>query len=435
MPCRSDGLDACHLGKVAYHRQLVPELRPFSGVRYDARRVPDLGAVLCPPYDVISPAERAALAARDARNAIHLELPDSYASAARLFAEWLADGTLHRDERERIYVYEQRYSMPDGEQRVARAFFCALRLEPFEPGSGVLPHELTMSGPKEDRFQLLSAVRANLSPVLFLYDDGAEGAAAHRSLETLAGRPPAAEMDGAGGTRIRVWPIDPADEPAAADLLAKASARPVNIADGHHRYETALRYRDVPGSPPGANWVLALMYEAHSGGLSLLPWHRVLSGEGAAPRIEAQLGEFFDVEPRSTADEVVRDLEAGIIGYWSNSGGGVLVARPGSVEPLLPVDASEPVRRLDVSVLSVTLSRMLGRSLADLAHEGGLAYVSDAREAISLVDSGQAGICFLLAGTPVDTVLNAAAAGDFMPAKSTFFHPKAATGVVFNLLD
>ena len=413
----------------------MPELRPFRGVRYNARRVPDLGAVLCPPYDVISPAERAALAARDPRSAIHLELPASYASAATLFAGWLADGTLARDERDLLYVYEQRYAMPDGEVRVARAFFCALRLEPFAPGSGVLPHELTMSGPKEDRFQLLSAVRANLSPVLFLYDDGADGAASDRSLAALTARPPAADIDGPSGTHIRVWPVDPEADPAAADLLRHAAARPVSIADGHHRYETALRFRDQPNSPRSAEWVLALMYDAHSGGLSLLPWHRVLSGEGTATELLPRLGDFFDIDPRTSPEDVARDLRPGVMGYWARQGGGMLVARRQAVEPLLPADALEAVRWLDVSVLSATLSRMLGRSLADLAHEGGLAYVSDAREAVSSVESGQAEICFLVAGTPVDTVLHAAAAGDFMPAKSTYFHPKAATGVVFNMLD
>ena len=171
----------------------MPDLRPFRGLRYDPSAVPDLGAVLCPPYDVISPAERERLAARDPRNAVRVELPvaepgdagSAYEAAAQTFKGWIEDGTLRRNDRPLLYLYEQRYSLTDGREASARGFFCRLRLEPYGPASGVRPHEHTMSAPKEDRFRLLSAVQTNLSPVLLLYESDESGEAADRLLDDL----------------------------------------------------------------------------------------------------------------------------------------------------------------------------------------------------------------------------------------------------------
>ncbi|MEA2677445.1 MAG: hypothetical protein QOJ81_1586, partial [Chloroflexota bacterium] len=246
----------------------MPQLRPFRGLRYDPATVPDLGAVLCPPYDVISAVEREALVARDPHNAVALELPDSYEGATSILNEWQRDGVLRRDDKPLIYIYEQRYSVGDGE-RLARSFFCRLRLEDYGPGSGVRPHEHTLSGPKEDRFKLLSATRVNLSPVLLLYDDESGGAASSELMDSLTGAPPTVAAAGPGGVGQRLWAVDPEALPAAAELLERAGRNPLTIADGHHRYETALRYRDTPGHAVDADFVLALLYGAHGGGLSL----------------------------------------------------------------------------------------------------------------------------------------------------------------------
>ena len=264
-----------------YHPDVVPDLQPFRGLRYDPAVVPDLGAVLCPPYDVISATERSALAARDTHNAVRLELPDSYEAAASLLEQWHVESVLTRDEQPSLYVYEQRYAIGEVGQRVARSFFCRLRLEEYGPGSGVRPHERTLAAPKEDRFRLLAATRVNLSPVLLLYDDAARGAASARLLDALTSAPPAAAAAGPGGVGQRLWAIDPAATPEATELLALAGRGPLTIADGHHRYETALRYHATPGAPPGADSVLALLYDAHSGGLALRPWHRVVAGLNA----------------------------------------------------------------------------------------------------------------------------------------------------------
>lgn len=415
----------------------MPDLRPFRGLRYDLSAVSDLGAVLCPPYDVISAAERARLAESDQHNAVRLELPvaedadgaaDGYVAAASLIDAWQGEGVLKRDEKPMLYVYEQRYSLA-GVERVARSFFCRLGLEEYGPGSGVRPHERTMSAPKEDRFRLISATRVNLSPVLFLYDDNAGGASSVRLMDALTQAPPVARGTGPDGVEQRLWTVDPDSVPEAREVLAIAGARPLSIADGHHRYETALRHRAHPDAPPGANYVLALLYDAHSGGLALRPWHRVVAGPLDAAAVLSAAATVFASEPVKDAQELLAHMRVGdpapppgTLGIWTRGGGAVLV-----------VDAAR-AQQLDVDVLSDTLPAMIGSTSEELSANGRLTYTPDAVAAIAAVDEGRADVAFLVRPTPVEAVLSVAQAGGFMPAKSTYFHPKAATGLVFNPL-
>lgn len=420
----------------------MPDLRPFRGLRYDTARVPDLSTVLCPPYDVISPSEREQLLALDPANAVRLELPsattqsatpEDFTRAASTLEKWLADGTLARDEHPLIYIYEQQYTDNAGASRVARSFFCELRLAEYDASSGVRPHELTMSAPREHRFQLLSAVRTHLSPVLLLYPaDTAE------LIDAVVASARPREFVGPDGNPGRLWGIDPDLVPEALELLALASARPLSIADGHHRYETALRYRDTPRAPPSADHVLALLYEADSGGLALAPWHRVIAGVADPAAVLGAARQLYSARGAPTAAEVIEAVEgapeAGVIGAWTREGGAILTVNRALAGRYVAGVASSEVRWLDVSVLSGTLERMIGSTEAELTAQGRLAYTHDSREAVAAVDGGEADVCFLLRPTPVDEVLAVAAAGDYMPPKSTYFYPKAATGLVFDPL-
>ena len=449
----------------------MPDIRPFRGLRYDPLNVPDLGAVLCPPYDIIEPDQRARLAARDPRNAVHVELPvgvpggnpqAAYQHAAATFGKWQADGTLRRDDRPLVYVYEQRYSLADGGGQVAdggrqvadggeqvvRGFFCRLALEQFGPASGVRAHERTMAAPKEDRYRLLSAVRANLSPIVLLFDD-ADGTASTGLLERLTqGRPDQEGLDD-GGVRHRLWAVDPAASEDAAALLGLAGREPLTIADGHHRYETALAYRDeqrasvsAPGS--AADYVLALLFDAQSGGLSVLPTHRVVRGVPESDAFLTALEELFTVTRQRRSEDLLSVLRrpavaatewgSGRLGVWTRGGGALVEVDRERIDGLLPAGRSEALRALDVTSLSVCLERLIGRSASDLAADGRMVYTKDPHQAVELVDSGQADAAFVLAPTPIDAVLAVAAAGEQMPEKSTYFHPKAATGLVFNPL-
>jgi uncharacterized protein (DUF1015 family) len=428
----------------------VPKLTPFRALRYDPAAAGRLDDLLCPPYDVINPSERERLARTD-HNAVHLELPvghpaagdsaagdsaagDPYAQAAGLLASWREAGVLRLDERPMIYLLEQSYSLPHAQRdeppRVARGFFCRLRLE--EPGHGVLRHERTMSAPKEDRFRLLSATRTNLSPVLMVYRSPADRPGGELFDRLTRGEPQVeASSNGVGH---RLWAADPAESPDAADLLDAAATAPLAIADGHHRYETALRYRDEVGGE-GADDVLVLIYDADDGGLSVLPTHRLLHGTPDVDALSAAMAELFDAEPSDDALALERAVLGGqgLIGMWTAYGGLILRPRPDALRALLPA-GSHALRGLDVTVLAVALERSLGLTNAQLGEQGRLAYTKDAGEGVAAVESGAADACFLLRGTPLDAVLDVARAGELMPPKSTYFVPKAATGLAFNLL-
>jgi uncharacterized protein (DUF1015 family) len=436
----------------------VPEIRPFRALRFDPATVPDPSLVVAPPYDVIGPAEHDRLLARHPANVVRLDLPreeagdepdDRYRRAARTLAAWRSDGTLHKDPHPSIYVYEQAYRVPGTEtSRTQRGFFARMCLESFGAGSGVLPHERTMSGPREDRYKLLRATGVNTSPVIVLYTDrdGAGG----RVLHAMTARAADLDVVDDDGVRHRLWAI-PADGEAAeavAPLLSVASAGPVTIADGHHRYETALRYRDERRmsrsceEDPAFDYLLTLFLDAVGEPLTVLPTHRILRGLGddGVDALVAGLDAFFVVERDVTETELRQRFEAaglaqggeGRFGLWTRTGGALLTARRHAFEPYLP-PGGEALRGLDVTLLGVALERLAGID-ADAVAAGAVAYAKSAAEAIAQVDAGIDGAdaAFLLEPTPVASVAAVAADGDVMPQKSTYFYPKALSGLVIN---
>ena len=433
---------------------LVPILRPFRALRYDPSVVGDLSAVISPPYDVISAAERARLLARHPRNVVRVELPVSlggegsadpgelYRAAAHTLRTWREDGTLRLDARPALYVYEQRYHLPgdvsDGAARIQRGFFARLHLEPF--GDGVRPHERTLSGPKEDRLRLLRATETDTSPIVVLSDDRSGRTA--EILARVAADSPMAEATDDEVTRHRLWALS-AEGGAERDLIAGAEARPLTIADGHHRYETALHYRDERRREWSASareaegeafdYVLALVLDAGpsttEGGPMVLPTHRLLSGDaGLAEGLIADVGRYFTVSPRAP-NELVREFATPFAPGAQGSFGLVvpgaaydLAARPAAVASLFAPDIPAVVRVLDSAILEAALGRLV-------AHPR-LSYTHDAHQARRAVESGEAVAAFLLRPTGVANVIRVAAAGALMPQKSTYFYPKAATGLV-----
>ena len=425
----------------------MPSLRPFRGLRYAPARVPDLTPVLCPPYDVISIEERQRLLARDPANAVRLELPapttasataQDFGRAAAALDGWLADGTLRRDESPMVYVYEQHYATAAG-PAVARSFFCELRLEAYSAG-GIQPHERTLAAPREHRFRLLEAVRTHLSPVLLLYDDEQSGRHSAELLAALTETPALVDALGPGEVGQRLWAVDPEQSEAARELLALAARRPLTIADGHHRYETALRYRDATGSPPAADHVLALLYEGHSGGLALAPWQRLVSGVGQPQAVLAAAAQLFEVSRADSDENLVAALAQpdepgrGALAIWTRDGGALLEFDRARLREQVHAGATGEVPSLDVSLLSGTLRQMIGSTEAELSDAGRLAYMHDPAAAIASVERGAADVCYLLRAPSIDSVLRVAAAGEYMPPKSTYFYPKAATGLVFDPL-
>ena len=437
----------------------MPEIRPFRALRYDPEVVGDVARVVAPPYDVISPALRAALAARSARNVVRIDLPvtepadtdpdDRYRRAGHLYVSWRSDGTLRKDPRPSIYAYEQTYTVPGSDvTRLQRGFFARLRLEPFGPDSGIRPHERTLAAPKEDRYKLTRATGANLSPIVALYEE--PSGRAGRLLAQVAARPAALDIMDDDGVRQRLWPVaaDGTETGPADQLIALAGAAPVTIADGHHRYETALRYRNerrrgaASESDPAYDYVLALFFES-SEELAVLATHRIVRGLGdpASAALLDACGCCFEVErvedavalAASFAPAAVGRGGEGRLGLWTRAGGAILRARRDALEPLLP-PGGEALRRLDVTVLQAALQALAGIDPAAIAAGERVAYTKSAMEAIEAVSSRADGAdaAFLLEPTPVAEIAAVAAAGDVMPQKSTYFYPKALTGLVIN---
>jgi uncharacterized protein (DUF1015 family) len=437
----------------------VPHIRSFRALRFDASVVGDLGLVVAPPYDVIGLDERARLIARHPANVVRLDMPaeesgdesdDRYRRAARALAAWRSDGTLRKDPHPSVYVHEQTYRVPGTEvERTQRGFFARLCLEPFGPGGGVLPHERTLSGPKEDRYKLLRATGVNTSPVVGLFDD--RSGRTSELLAAVADTPPEIDITDDDGTRHRLWSV-PADgegpnAEVAAALIATAAAGPITIADGHHRYETALRYRDERRmtrsceEDPAFDYLLMLFLEASREPLTVLPTHRLLRGlgdDGARTLLE-RAGELFEVRAVADPAELIGPFATGGLasggggrfGLWTRAGGATLTARRAAFGSSLP-PGGEALRTLDVTLLGVALERLAGLDAAAISN-GAVGYTKSAADAVAAVEQGDGtDAAFLLEPTPVAAIEAVARDGDVMPQKSTYFYPKALTGLLIN---
>ena len=435
----------------------MPEIRPFRALRFVGDGVGDLTKVVAPPYDVLSSDDRARLLARHPRNVVRLDAPadeigdqpdDRYRRAARTLAAWRSDGTLHKDPRAAIYVYEQVYRVPGTDlERTQRGFFGRLRLEPLTAGSGVLPHEQTLAGPREDRYRLLRATGVNTSPVVGLYEDDSGRAAA--ILARLATGNPVLDVCDDEDVRHRLWVVEAEGPNAAevAEVVAIAAAQPITIADGHHRYETALRYRDERRmsrsceEDPAFDYLLMLFLETGAEPLTVLPTHRIVRsiGDEGVARLRERLPELFAVRPGARAELLdafgggASEGGAGRFGLWTRRGGSLLEARREVFEPLLD-GGGEAVRSLDVTLLGSALENLLEIDADAVARGDRVAYTKSAAEAIAAVDErwGDADAAFLLEPTPVRSIVAVAREGDLMPQKSTYFYPKALTGLVIN---
>jgi uncharacterized protein (DUF1015 family) len=436
----------------------VPVVRPFRALRYAPGAVPDLASVVAPPYDVIGPEEVRELLARDPRNVVRLDLPiaepgeepdERYRRAARLISTWRSDGTLHRDPRPALYAYEQSYTIPGtAEERVRRGVFARVGLEAFGPESGIRPHERTLAEPREDRYRLLRATGVNTSPIVGMYDDPTG-----RVPEWLAALPETstAEVIDDHGVQHRLWMV--AEDPDLLDdISARIGAGPITLADGHHRYETALRYRDermtgaVEHDAPAWAEILMLLLEPVQGPISVLATHRVLQGLDAAgvEQFLRELSELFEVEARVEAAELAaafRDPSrahggVGRFGLWTRQGGLILRARRSAFGGSLP-PGGRALRGLDVTLAGIAIERLAGIDADAVAEGARIAYTHDQSEAIAWVESGNEGaaIALLLEPTPARDIVAVAAEGDLMPQKSTYIYPKALTGLVINPLE
>jgi uncharacterized protein (DUF1015 family) len=305
-----------------------------------------------------------------------------------------------------------------------------------------------MSGPKEDRYKLLRATGVNTSPVVAVYDD--PSGASPRVIDAVTARAADVDLTDDDGVRHRLWAIEADGDGAAAvaPLLDAASHGPVTIADGHHRYETALRYRDERRmsrsceEDPAFDYILTLFIDAGAEALTVLPTHRIVRGLGddGVAALRDRVEDLFEVERDVDVAAMRERFEAaglarggeGRFGLWTRAGGALLTARREAFTALLP-DGGAALRSLDVTLLGAALERLAGIDSEAVA-AGAIDYTKSVGEAIERVEAGLDGAdaAFLLEPTPVAAVLAVAADGDVMPQKSTYFYPKALTGLVIN---
>jgi len=409
--------------------ELPPLVVPFRGERYAARD--RLGALLAPPYDVLSREERARYAAGDPHNIVHLMLPeappggDQYAHAAALLTAWRDAKVLQPDRGASVYVVAQDYALPSGERRTRVGMLAAVRAEPFA-SRRVRPHERTHAAPKADRLALLRATRTNVESIFLLAPDP-DRALAQALMKVASGVPAArAELD---GVAIRQWDVS---GERAQELAGLAGRAQLYIADGHHRYETAVAYA---GEHPEADRVLSFIVSAADPGLTILPTHRIVVGAGRdAAKLVAVWREWFDVgrvapcmDRIERLAELGRDRTACIVAFPDAYDVTLVLKATAALDAVPGLGRSAAVRALDVArIEALVVQHILGAGTATPS----LTYTPDPRAAFDAVRSGHAVAAVLLNPTKVADVFAVADAGDVMPPKSTYFVPKVPSGLV-----
>jgi uncharacterized protein (DUF1015 family) len=418
----------------------MPEIRPFAGILYTPGAVP-LAQVVAPPYDVISRTRQGELYERSPYNVVRLILgreADPYAAAAASLRSWLASGVLRRDAGPAFYLLSQQFQDLQGRRRIRRGVIGACRLEEFGKGS-VLPHERTLAKPKEDRLRLFKATGAMFSQILSLYDD-AEGILDVLYAGVVRQSPFfEVEFDGVENTVHRI--AEPALQGTITGFLLE---RPALIADGHHRYETALAYRTArmhEGASGDEAWNFVPMFltNMRNDDLVLFPTHRLIRDLPAfdGRRFLDQLRSLFDVRPMEGDDALLGALTRA----RPQAFGLILPGEPHAflLQALGDFAADHPgdlLWRLDVTVLHErVLKGLLGMSDEQQLQKTYLDYEHDARAAAAAVRMGRAQAAFLMNPTPIEDVRAAAAAGVLMPQKSTYFYPKLLSGVVNYAFD
>jgi len=435
----------------------VADVHPFRGLRYRPERVGDLGRVLCPPYDQISPALQERLYAQSPYNAVRLEYgrtepgdnggENRYVRARRTLQAWLAEGVLAPDPFPALYVVEESYPMR-GRERVRLGLVGALRLVPWSEGV-VLPHEETRPGPKADRLRLMEATGAVFSPIMALYRD--EGGEVRSALEGLRQRVPEAEAR-MGEVRYRVWTVG---EPAVQRRVHRALAGlRLYIADGHHRYETALAYRERrrahegdAGPDRAFHFILCALYEMEDPGMGLGAFHRLLTRASAPlrPALLERTEALFVTEeevplrpgglaPLAEALEGMDGEGPPRLALVDGPAGRVRLLRLREGAPLPPAPIPD-LHRCDAWLLHrAVLEPVLGPG-ADRGDQGMLDYTSEAEEVGRALEAGQAWGAFLLRPLPRRVFRRLVEQGVRLPPKTTLFYPKLPTGLVFFPLE
>lgn len=433
-------------------------IKPFRGLRYNQGVVANLSSVMTPPYDVISHQEQERYYQIHPNNIIRLDfgkdLPgdteetNKYTRAAEFLSAWRKNGTLKQEDAPAIYIYDQEFF--SGNRWLTRRGFIALvKLEPFDKGS-IYPHEQTLPGPKADRLKLTQSCHAHLSSIFALFPD--EDNEIDADLLAMTSTKPEVDFVDDTGVKNRLWVIK--EKQAIDRLVAGMKEKPLFIADGHHRYETALVYKaqmeKENGNPRGelpSDYVMMVCVSMNNNGLKILPAHRCVRNiqDYRLDRILPLLQESFRIEllgKGCSVTDCLSRLDEESEGYVFLMYAGqedtfykLCLINEKSVDKVFAEDHPE-WRHLDAGILhGVIINRILGIASDDVTVKDYVKYVKDEADAVSLVRSGQYQLAFFLRPTRIEQVKEIAMARKVMPPKSTYFYPKLITGIVINSLN
>jgi len=430
------------------------EVIPFRGVRYGEDAMGNMNLVVTPPYDVISDDERDVYYGNSEHNVIKLSLGrdeegdgnenNKYTRAKEFLDEWMSKGVLKRDEKNSLYIYEQEYSLPTGERKIMRGFICLVGLEDLESGH-IYPHERTLPKPSEDRFELIKAVRANISPIISVYSDRHNRI--NSILKTEVKREPVLRFADEEGITHGLWVVQ--DDKIIETVVSEMTELDLFIADGHHRYETALKYSKEGNGRN--NHVMMLLVDMNEGGISILPAHRLLRNvrKMDEEELESRLLEHFDLEVfrfdgdelrqrRKMFEHMEEKSEGGAFGMYVGSNKYYLLTLKD--ESIIDrIDGSKPRawKELDAVILhSLIIDGIFGvKDDGSVKYEESIKFIKSRETAIQAVYEKEYEVALFLNPTKMSQVSEVAKTRTRMPQKSTYFYPKPLTGLVMNVMD
>jgi uncharacterized protein (DUF1015 family) len=430
-------------------------IAPFRGVFYNQKKVRDLAKIITPPYDVISREEQEKLHRKSPYNFVRLDFsqePDAYAAVAQLLQSWQSEAILQRDEAPTIYFLTQRFSLKTGEEKERQGFFALTQLEDFSSGA-IRPHEKTLEQPKEDRLKLMLACHAQLSPIFALYAQ-AKPTLNRLLASSVEGVDPFIEVATEGGGTCRLWRVT--DPDLIRRLQHEMRDQHLLIADGHHRYEATLNYRDQMRKEhdhwtgrEAFNYILTYFANLNDENLVILPTHRLVRGYVPQPflQLEENLQKYFYIEPYPKTPEgkgwFLKALKSGakkhrVIGASFKRDPRYLILRLKNkrIMQRLADELSAPLRELEVTTLHrLILDHILGMSAEQQVNGETFRYSQDEDAVLQALEKEDYQAGFILNPPKAEEILMIANNGETMPQKSTYFYPKLFSGLIVNKID
>lgn len=426
----------------------MAEIKGYKGLRFNCEKAGKIEELVCPPYDIISDQQREEYIKTNPHNIIRLELPkgdDKYNKAAEILKDWLEKGILVKEDKPAIYIYEEEFTAY-GKRKAIKGIICRVKLEEFSKGI-ILPHEFTLSKAKEDRLSLMKATNCNFSQIYSLYMDGGKNTLG--KIDSLSKSEPDIQLQDNDNVTHRMWIIK--DEKAIADICSDFTDRKLYIADGHHRYETALNYRNylreqgLAKEGDACDYQMMMLVDMEHPGLVVFPTHRLVRNLDSfnAERVIDGCKEYFDVTEHSdintiesTLMELYNQGKKAYAFYCGGSSYKLLVLKDTNIIKKLLPNASTATQQLDVTILhTLILEKIFGIDAENMAKQINLTYTKIFDEAISSVQQGNSQCAFILNPTRVSEIREVASNGEKMPQKSTYFYPKMITGLVMNQLE